>query len=63
MVTDHDGTIKELQVGDIVSTKMMENFKYEQGDNACSKENAGVCDDEFQYQTLSSWIGLGSEYE
>lgn len=57
MVTDHDGTTRELMVGDVVSTKLMKNFKYEQGEVACSDENKHVCDDEFLYTTLSSWIG------
>jgi len=63
MVTEHDGTVRELKVGDIISTRLMENFKYEQGDNACAKDNKEVCDDEFLYTTMSSWIGLGTEFE
>jgi len=63
LVTDHDGSVRELKVGDVVSTKLMENFKYEQGKDSCSPDNQYVCNDEFLYTTLSSWIGLGEEFE
>jgi hypothetical protein len=39
IITEHDGSTRELQVGDIVSTKLMKNFKYEQGEKVCSPEN------------------------
>jgi len=29
VITNHYGTTKELQVGDIVSTQLMSNFKYD----------------------------------
>ena len=63
IITEHDGTQRELKVGDVVSAKLMENFKYEQGENACTNDNEDTCDDEFLYTTLSSWIGHGSEFE
>jgi len=41
----------------------MANFKYDQGENICSSENKAVCDDKFQYTTMSSWVGTGAESE
>ena len=39
----------------------MANFKYEQGEDNCSIQNKGKCNDEFLYSTLSSWVGIGQE--
>jgi len=61
VITNHDGTTKELQVGDIVSTQLMANFKYDQGEEVCSRDNIKSCNDEFLYSTLSSWVGIGRE--
>lgn len=61
LVTEHDGTTRELQVGDIISTQLMANFKYEQGEDSCSIQNDTKCTDEFLYSTLSSWVGIGQE--
>jgi hypothetical protein len=36
LITEHDGSTRALQVGDIVSTQLMSNFKYEQGEESCS---------------------------
>jgi len=63
LVTEHDGTVRELKVGDIVSTELMANFKYDQGENICSSENKALCEDKFQYTTMSSWVGTGMESE
>jgi len=61
LITEHDGSTKELKVGDIVSTQLMANFKYEQGEDSCSIQNNNKCTDEFLYSTLSSWVGIGQE--
>jgi hypothetical protein len=61
LITEHNGTIKELKVGDIVSTNLMADFKYEQGEDSCSMNNSSKCSDEFVYSTLSSWVGIGQE--
>lgn len=61
LITEHNGTIKELKVGDIVSTNLMADFKYEQGEDSCSMNNNSKCSDEFVYSTLSSWVGIGQE--
>ena len=29
VITEHDGTPRELNVGDVISTKLMASFKYE----------------------------------
>ena len=60
-VTEHDGSIRELKVGDVVSTQLMANFKYEQGEGSCSVHDQHKCDDQFLYSTLSSWVGMGPE--
>lgn len=62
LITQNDGSTKELAVGDIVSTKLMSNFRYDQGENGCSIENQNTkCSDEFLYSTFSSWVGIGQE--
>lgn len=61
LVTEHDGSTKELKVGDVISTQLMANFKYEQGEESCSIQDKSKCDDEFLYSTLSSWVGIGQE--
>jgi len=45
LVTEHDGTTKELKVGDIISTQLMANFQYEQGTERCSIQDKSKCDD------------------
>lgn len=61
VVTEHDGTTRQLKVGDIISTQLMSNFMYEQGEESCSIQNDTKCSDEFLYSTLSSWVGIGQE--
>jgi hypothetical protein len=61
VITQHDGTTKELKEGDIVQTEFMSNFKYEQGEEGCSIQKGELCNDQFLYSTLSSWIGYGQE--
>ena len=61
IVTKHNGARKELQVGDVVSTQLMADFEYKQGEIACSFENNQVCEDDFLYTTMSSWVGVGKE--
>jgi len=61
LITEHDGSIKQLAIGDIISTQLMANFKYEQGENGCSMTNQEQCNDQFMYSTLSSWVGIGQE--
>lgn len=63
LITEHDGSIKQLAIGDIISTQLMANFKYEQGENGCSMTNQEQCNDQFMYSTLSSWVGIGKEAE
>jgi len=63
ITTDNDGNLRELKVGDIVSTEEMKSFSYDQGNNMCSSGNKGKCKDSFQYTTMSSWVGTGAESE
>lgn len=60
-VTEHDGTVRELKVGDVVSGQLMSSFKYEQGEEGCSLSNEASCKDTILYSTLSSWVGTGQE--
>lgn len=61
LITDHDGSVRALKIGDIVSTQLMSNFKYDQGKESCSIQDDSKCTDEFLYSTLSSWVGIGQE--
>lgn len=36
LVTEHDGSKRELKVGDVVSTQQMQDFQYDQGETRCS---------------------------
>lgn len=63
LTTEHDGTIRELKVGDIVSTDSLKNFSYDQGSELCGTDNEEKCSDSFKYTTMSSWIGAGVESE
>lgn len=63
LTKNHAGKTVEVKVGDIVSTDAMKEFKYDQGENRCSNANKDLCDDSFEYTTMSSWIGTGVESE
>ena len=45
LITEHDGTTRELKEGDIVQTQFMSNFIYEQGEGGCSLQNNEKCED------------------
>ena len=60
---EDDGSQKELQVGDIISTETMKNFSYNQGAEFCSSDNTEKCKDSFVYTTMGSWVGEGVEKE
>ena len=60
--TDHDGTVRELEVGEVIETEMMKNFQY-QGDVPCVAGESKGCEDAFSYSTMSSWVGTGYEAE
>jgi len=63
LTTNHDGSMRELKVGDVVGTETMKNFSYDQGEEPCTSENKDKCEDSFTYTTMSSWVGTGIESE
>ena len=61
-ITEHDGTVREVQVGDIVPTALMSNFVYEQGEESgCSEQNEASCKDAILFSTVGTWFGFGQE--
>lgn len=51
-----------LRKGDLIDTQMLNDFIYQQGDNACSVENQTKCDDEFSFIPFGRLTGAG-EYQ
>jgi len=51
-----------LREGDLVETSMLNKFVYDQGQNACSTQNKGKCEDDFGYVPFGEWTGYG-EYQ
>jgi hypothetical protein len=61
-VTEHDGTVRELKVGDVVPTQLMSKFVYEQGEEGgCSEQNEASCKDAILFSTVGTWFGFGQE--
>lgn len=48
-----------INKNDIVDTKMLKDFIYDQGENGCSEKQQNKCDDEFKFVPFGEWKGQG----